>query len=58
MADFEKNHPGIAEQELWKLFLRKAEEQGLDRDFISAVGEVCAIGLNLSKYMFLFYMSY
>lgn len=58
MADFEKNHPGIAEQELWKLFLRKAEEQGLDRDFISAVGEVCAIGLNLSKYIVRFFPTF
>lgn len=58
MADFEKNHPGIAAQELWKLFLRKAEEQGLDRDFISAVGEVCAIGLNLSKYIVRFFPTF
>lgn len=58
MADFEKNHPGIAEQELWKLFLRKAEEQGLDRDFISAVGEVCAIGLDLSKYIVRFFPTF
>lgn len=58
MADFEKNHPGIAEQELWKLFLRKAEEQGLARDFISAVGEVCAIGLNLSKYIVRFFPTF
>ena len=58
MADFEKNHPEIAEQELWKLFVEKANEQGLDRDFISAVGEVCTIGLNLSKYIVRFFPTF
>lgn len=58
MADFEKKHPGIAAQKLWKLFEEKAEEQGLGRDFISAVGEVCAIGLNLSKYIVRFFPTF
>lgn len=58
MADFEKKHPGIATQKLWKLFEEKAEEQGLGRDFISAVGEVCAIGLNLSKYIVRFFPTF
>ena len=58
MADFEKKHPGIAAQKLWKLFEEKAVEQGLGRDFVSAVGEVCAIGLNLSKYIVRFFPTF
>lgn len=58
MMDFEKNHPGIAQQELWKLFVRKAEEAELGRYFISAVGEVCAIGLDLSKYIVRFFPTF
>ena len=58
MTDFEKKHPGIAQQELWKLFVRKAEEAELGRYFISAVGEVCAIGLNLSKYIVRFFPTF
>ena len=58
MADFEKNHPGFVAQKLWKLFEEKAEEQGLGRDFVSAVGEVCAIGLNLSKYIVRFFPTF
>jgi hypothetical protein len=58
MTDFEKNHPGIAQQELWKLFVRKAEEAELGRYFISAVGEVCAIGLDLSKDIIRFFPNF
>ena len=58
MADFEKNHPGMAEQKLWKLFVEKSEEQGFGRDFVSAVGEVCAIGLSLSKYIVRFFPTF
>ena len=58
MADFEKNHPGFVAQKLWKLFEEKAEEQGLGRDFVSAVGEVCAIGLNLSKFIVRFFPTF
>ena len=58
MTDFEKNHPGIAQQELWKLFVRNAEEAELGRYFISAVGEVCAIGLDLSKYIVRFFPNF
>ena len=48
MASFERNYEQIANTELWHL-LQRSEEQGLGRDFVAAVGTVCAIGLDLSK---------
>jgi hypothetical protein len=49
MASFERNYEQIANTELWHLLLQQSEEQGLGRDFVTAVGTVCAIGLDLSK---------
>ena len=58
MDDFERKNRNIADTKLWELFVRKAEEAELGRDFVSAVGEVCAIGLNLSKYIVRFFPTF
>lgn len=58
MDDFERNNRNIADTKLWKLFVEKAKESELGEAFVSAVGEVCAIGLNLSKYIVRFFPTF
>ena len=53
MSDFERNHPGIAGQELWKLLKERAE-----CEFVAAVEKVCEIGLTLSKTIIRFFPTF
>ena len=58
MAAFEHNYEQIANTELWQLLVKRSEEQGLGRDFVTAVGKVCAIGLDLSKDIIRFFPNF
>lgn len=58
MAVFERNYEQIANTELWQLLVKRSEEQGLGREFVTAVGKVCAIGLDLSKDIIRFFPNF
>lgn len=56
MENFEKTYKQIAETNLWKLFIDLAGDT--ERELVSAVGDICAIGLNLSKDIIRFFPTF
>lgn len=56
MESFEKTYKQIAETNLWKLFIDLAGDT--ERELVSAVGDICAIGLNLSKDIIRFFPTF
>lgn len=48
----------IKNTELWKLFLQKVKSENLDIEFISAVENVCKFGVEISKYIVLFFPNF
>ncbi len=55
---FEDRYSQIAGTDLWKLLVQRSEEAGLGREFISAVGDVCSIGLDLSRSIIRFFPTF
>ena len=55
---FEDRYSQIAGTDLWKLLVKRSEEAGLGREFISAVGDVCSIGLDLSRSIIRFFPTF
>ena len=55
---FEDRYSQIAGTDLWKLLVQRSDEAGLGREFISAVGDVCSIGLDLSRSIIRFFPTF
>lgn len=58
MDDFEQRNRDVADSKLWELFVCKAKEAELGRDFVSAVGKICEMGLALSKSIIRFFPTF
>ena len=49
MADFGRKYIQITDTDLWKYLERKCDEENMGQEFLAAVEEVCAMGLELSR---------
>ena len=49
MSEFEQKYKQIADTDLWKHLVRKSDELESGMEFVAAVGEICAVGLELSR---------
>lgn len=57
-TDFENNYKDIAETELWKIFVKKSEDEKLPDEFKIAVGKVCKFGIDKAKDIIRFFSNF